>query len=574
MNQKKSTNIFRFLFNLLSKKERQLTLKTFFLIVINSFVDIFSISILIPLLYTVNKTTISEKTISGILHFFSFKTFESFQLFLIVFLILTYILKVSLNIFTNYKVNQFSFQISANISKRNYTKELNSKFESFSSKNSNDIVRNVIVIPHEFANLVLIPALQFLNELIVTSIIILGILIYNPIVFLICLAALIPGVLTIVFYINKKTKAEGIKKDNFSVTHYKYIYMSIFNFMEIKLNNLNEFFINKVDYLINRFFKTLNKLMVFESLPYKIIEFSSILIISSILFFYCFILDMQADVFNILIIYAAAAFRLLPSVNRILSAVVKIKGAMYIKNKFESNNYIKEENNLNEPEVLVKNNKINTFKDVISVENVYFSYGKDQILRNVSFKIKKLDLIKFTGPSGSGKTTLINIIAQIISNYKGSILVDGKLINQKNSKSWQKLISYVPQNFYIRDGTIKENVAFGIEEERINNNLVIDCLLKAELMEKVNKFGDGIDEKINEEGRNLSGGQRQRLAIARALYKQPEILIFDEATSALDNKTEESIFKTLKKLNKSGMTILIITHKKNHNFEYTREVNL
>lgn len=181
------------------------------------------------------------------------------------------------------------------------------------------------------------------------------------------------------------------------------------------------------------------------------------------------------------------------------------------------------------------------------------------VLQDISFTIPKGKFVGIIGPSGAGKTTFVDILLGLLEPTSGKITVDGVDIFS-NIRGWQANLAYVPQSIYLIDGTIKENIALGVAEDEIDNELINKVLHMAELYDFVYSQPDNINTNVGERGVKLSGGQRQRIGIARALYQQPEVLILDEATSALDNETEKSITDTILKL-KGKITIIAIAHR-------------
>lgn len=187
-------------------------------------------------------------------------------------------------------------------------------------------------------------------------------------------------------------------------------------------------------------------------------------------------------------------------------------------------------------------------------------YNKEKsILKNVNIKIKKGQSIAFIGQSGGGKTTLVDIILGLLKPAKGKVLVDGVDI-RNNLPKWRSKIGYIPQNTYLINGTIRDNVAFGKEEGQINDDLVWKAVEQAQLKEFIMGLPDNIYYEIGERGGKLSGGQKQRLGIARALYRNPELLVLDEATSALDGETEAGLMDTINHFY-GEKTIIIIAHR-------------
>ena len=186
--------------------------------------------------------------------------------------------------------------------------------------------------------------------------------------------------------------------------------------------------------------------------------------------------------------------------------------------------------------------------------------GTEEVaLSAVTFSIGKGDSIGIVGSSGAGKSTLIDLLLGLLEPTEGSILVDGRDIGE-NKRGWRAIIGFVPQNFYILDDTVRRNVAFGVDDEEIDEARIAQALAVAHVQEFVAGLPDGLETMLGEGGSRLSGGQRQRIAIARALYKNPDILVFDEATSALDNETEADIAAALRSL--AGVkTMIIIAHR-------------
>jgi ATP-binding cassette, subfamily B, bacterial PglK len=254
---------------------------------------------------------------------------------------------------------------------------------------------------------------------------------------------------------------------------------------------------------------------------------------------------------------ALGAQKLLPALQQIYYSYSTIKGA--------KSSFIDVLNLLNQPlshgtsQHLIKPIP---FKQEIVFKNLNFRYAKDTpwILKNVNLSFKKGETIGFIGVTGSGKSTLLDILMGLLIPTSGELLIDGVTITQENRRAWQMHISHVPQSIYLADGTIQENIAFGVEPEKIKEHKVAQAAQQAKIAEMINNLKNKYKAFVGERGVQLSGGQRQRIGIARALYKDSNILIFDEATSALDNQTEQQIMQQIAQL-KNEKTIFIIAHR-------------
>lgn len=261
--------------------------------------------------------------------------------------------------------------------------------------------------------------------------------------------------------------------------------------------------------------------------------------------------------------FAVAAFRILPSLGRISSSfnqfIFCIPGINDTYDNFKEvrenkKNFEREEKKLN---VKGKNN----FSDRVSVENITWKYpGADNnVLENVSFDIKKGQAVAFVGKSGAGKTTLADVILGLLVPQSGCVKIDGINIEEIPEER-SKLVGFVPQNVNLLDDTVRRNVAFGIKDEEIDDELVWKALEQAQLKDVIEESPNGLDTEIGERGIRFSGGQRQRFAIARALYNDPDILILDEATSALDTETETAVMEAIDAL-QGQKTLIIIAHR-------------
>lgn len=262
-----------------------------------------------------------------------------------------------------------------------------------------------------------------------------------------------------------------------------------------------------------------------------------------------------------LILYAAfflaAMFRLIPSVSRIQYSLVLVRGMLYVFERLcsdlESIPAERIEPAPGAPDL--------HFEHALNLEHVTFRYAPDRppVFEDFSLSVKRLECVAIVGRTGVGKTTLIDLIMGFLTPESGRVAADGEDIRE-NLRSWRSRIGYVPQNIFLFDDTVRANVAFGEEPDRIDDARVRKALEMAQIADFVDSLPDKLDTRLGEFGTRISGGQRQRLAIARALYQEPELLILDEATSALDDETEAALIDALKVL-KGKLTILMVAHR-------------
>jgi ATP-binding cassette, subfamily B, bacterial PglK len=325
--------------------------------------------------------------------------------------------------------------------------------------------------------------------------------------------------------------------------------------IEIKLYQKTNFFIKKFTESISREFKSIVFYEIFSKVPRQIIELLIITLICFAIYFSSNIGINVKDVISIILLYFFAAMRIYPSINNIvIFRLTLVQNQISIKKICHD---IKNESQLSE-NIDHDYEKYN-FEDSIKIKNLSFEYpGREITLSNINFEIKKNEIIGLVGITGSGKSTLVKIIMGLFEPTDGEILIDNNHL--KNIKyKWQKNFSYIPQNFYILDDTILENILFGVDKKEVDNKLLQETLKFTSLDKFINELPEKINTTVGPNGKKLSGGQLQRLAIARAMYKNRNILVFDEATNSLDKKTEGEILDKIYRL-KGSKTIIIISH--------------
>jgi ABC-type multidrug transport system fused ATPase/permease subunit len=272
----------------------------------------------------------------------------------------------------------------------------------------------------------------------------------------------------------------------------------------------------------------------------------------------------RSQIFAFVSVFAAAAFKLLPTISRLVQncqtiifnkpAVSLMHAELVLGQEYSISNIITNSTDPTTP-------YLSRGKD-ITLSDLTFHYEKDDkpSLEAINLNIDANKSTAIIGTSGAGKSTLINCILGLVYPTTGTISVDGQTITENNLAIWQKNIGYVPQEIYLTDGSLRENIAFGLSKADIEEELIQDALRKSQLKDFIASLPEGLDTVVGERGIRLSGGQRQRIGIARALYNDPAVLVLDEATSALDEKTESEVMDEILEL-RNGKTIIVIAHR-------------
>ena len=304
--------------------------------------------------------------------------------------------------------------------------------------------------------------------------------------------------------------------------------------------------------------------VVCSEFPAYIIEGSCVTVIFAIICVRVIYGGVSDELIPVLASFVVAAFRVLPAIGKMTSEYSSIN---YYYAGLDSvyRNFKEVCNETDELITIMDSESVEerelSFEKHIRLEDIVFFYDENQnkIINHLNLTINKGEAIAFVGPSGSGKTTLSDIILGLLRTQSGKILVDEQNIMDAPF-AWSKMVGYVSQTMYLVDDTIRVNVAFGVDEEDIDDNRVWECLRRAQLDEYVMKMEMGIYTTVGDRGMRISGGQRQRIAIARALYHNPQILVLDEATSALDNDTEKAVMESIDAL-QGEITMIIVAHR-------------
>lgn len=366
----------------------------------------------------------------------------------------------------------------------------------------------------------------------------------------------------------KKIQKMGKVLREVNAEQMKYVTQAVNGIKEFSVMQKRSFFVDKYEEAYDKKIKADIKYNFTLEYPARIIETTCIVGLFAVI---CFRLIVGIDIVDFIAklgAFAVAAFKILPSISAIsqyMTGIIYFKPSLVgiydnifsaeeyndMLEKYYSNNKILDE------EVQGKKN----FKQILEVDNVSWKYksSKEYIFQKLNLSIIKGESVAFIGTSGAGKTTLADMILGLLPPQEGKIMMDGTNIYAIPQR-WSEIISYVPQNVYMIDDTIKSNIALGSEERDIDDELIWEVLEKAQLKEYIQGLPEGVNTIVGERGMKLSGGQKQRIAIARALYTRPQILVLDEATSALDSETEEAVMQAIETLHGS-ITMIIVAHR-------------
>lgn len=483
---------------------------------------------------------------------------EQFMAVLGTLLIVVYIVKNMYVAYMNDLMYKFTYRSQKELAGRLLKAYMKQPYSYFLTHNSADLIRNLNQDTVYFFETVL-ACLQFIAEVTVcimlgATLLMMDVTITIGVVLLLALFAL-----TVYRMLKRSLEKKGMECRSFRAEMNKWILQATGGIKEIKILNKEPFFIEKYNAVYKQYAEDYRKYKMYAFLPKPLME---ALCVCALLLIVVVKIVNGADMsyfIPILSVFAVAAFRLLPSFNRITTYISQI---MFNKSSVDAiYDDLQQMENVEISEMDRGDLAEIPFNKEIRVNNVTFQYpsAEEAVFENINFTIPKGKSVAFIGPSGAGKTTLADIILGVLTAQEGEILVDDSVIYTQFG-NWHKKIGYIPQTIYLMDDTIRSNIAFGIDEGNISEELIDAAIEGAQLKEFINTLPEGLDTVIGERGIRLSGGQRQRIGIARALYTNPEILVLDEATSALDNDTESAVMEAIDNL-AGSKTLLIIAHR-------------
>jgi ABC-type bacteriocin/lantibiotic exporter with double-glycine peptidase domain len=531
------------------------------LIFIGVFFEILGISILIPII-----NFLSTTTQSNYLNFYAFKlNVARFSKELVVFyyfigIFIFYSIKFLFFYFLNKRQSKFISSLNKWTSLFFYEKYLNEDYETHLEKNPNKLIFNIQTEVSLFVDIIK-SKLFLYSEIAVIISMILILFLVQPLGTISISMFLFISSYIYALYQKKSTKTLGEKKQKYDILRYRFLTEGINGYKELVIHDSSKKYINSFLEYNNKFSESTSKFYFLSQISKTFLEFISIIGLVLLVFVLLFLKIDLTQIVSILGIFLLVAFRLLPSGNRIISSIQAIRYGLPTINliAFELSN---KENKSNNSFSFETNSKaVTNNQSLISISNLSFKYNNTDklILDNISFQINKGETIGIMGKSGSGKSTLINILLCLLNPTNGNIFTNGISIFD-NPKKWRENIGYVPQNIFLIDDSIQNNIAFGLSENEIDTPKLNKSIEIAQLSEYINSLPNGINTNVGDRGIKISGGQRQRIGIARALYNDPEIIVLDEATSALDSETEKDFMNIVYEMKKSK-TMIIITHR-------------
>lgn len=542
-----------------NKKEKTRIVFILGIVIIGSFFELMGVTVFMPFIEILMDSSVvrENKYLNFFYELFGFTSEQYFLAALTGVIIFIYLFKNAFLAMEKFIIYKFCYKTQMSISTRLLNAYMNEPYTFHLSKNVAELQRSIQEDTDLFTKGI-IHILELIVELTVCGILGIYLFIVSKSIAALVLIMLVLCIGVFTTISRKYSSSLGKQSQWYKGKLYQWMNQALGGIKEVKILNREKYFITEYQKYFKSYIRCLQINRLIAEMPRYFVEascMSGILIAVLVKMFFGYN-DITVYIPQ-LAVFAVAAFRLLPSVGKIN---VHLTDSLYSLPSFELI-YHDLKAIEDAPEGRQKSEMSWKFTKEIKVENIKYHYpdSEELVIDDADLTIHKGETVAFIGSSGAGKSTLADIILGLLTPQSGKVLADGLDVHQ-HLDTWHKELGYIPQVIYLSDDTIRNNVAFGVYEDQINEKAVVEALKKAQLYEFVKSLPRGLDTLVGDRGVRLSGGQRQRIGIARALYHDPEVLVLDEATSALDNETETAVMEAIEKL--QGMkTMIIIAHR-------------
>ena len=547
-------NFLKGTFKILLKDEKILFVFSLLLILLATFFEFIGFGTLLPLVTLIIKQD-SELYSNSLINFF-FNTNDKNEIlkYLILILGISFIMKNLILLILSYFQSYFAFRVQRRVSSSLYSHYLKNDYEFHVKSDSSLLVRNVLKEVDQFTS-GMVSITILISELFLISSIGIILFIFNPLLTISSITIISIYAYTYQSLTKKFTQKLGIERQKLDGKRFKEVQESLNSIFDIKTYKSESFFIKRFD-IYNYLLCNTSKFQTFiQSVPRITIEIMMVVVLTLLMIY--FIKDNNIfDIFPTLTIFVAVAFRLMPSTTRILSSLQVVRftlPSLKILVQEISTNNISSKNN---SKIILK------IGDIIAVNSLTFKYSNEskKLINNLNLSFKIGESVGIFANSGSGKSTLIKIILGLIKPNNGTFTLNNNVIKIHNNDSWIYNFACVNQNFNLLDDTIENNITFGTSS-KTNKIRLKEVIRMSKLENFIKNLPNGLNTLVGEKGSLISGGEKQRIAIARALYRNPKILVFDEATNSLDENTEKDIINMIYSL-KNHFSLIIISHNK------------
>lgn len=549
----------REIWGLIPKEYRRGCLRVAAMVPVSAILNLVGVAALIPvMLLVVDSGKLKASFLGQAAEWFNISIGDDFSVFIVLAVLAVLILKSALSLLMSNYQSRFLLSLYRNLSSSLFVALYSRGLVYIKNHNSARMAFNVTGVCNNFVMGYLGGWMGLFGEIAFILLLFAALMFYSAKATLMAVCAFIPVMFIYLLAVRKPLKEMSKKENDIRREQNKLLYETFRGYSEVQVNDA-------FPIIKQRFVKGLNDISSFQirkrllqSVPSYLLELSVLVVVAVMLLFSIKINDTEDLVF--LGVFAVALLKLLPAAKSVVGAISALNATEYTKEVIADIKAPTMFTAIHDSDVQAME-----FNSSIDVKNVSFQFDDDDnpVFENLSFQIHKGSRFGIKGRTGSGKTTLFNILLGLYQPTDGEVLIDGVPLTMENLASWHKIIGYVPQDVFVADESILENVALGMDKSQIDREKAMRALEQASLGDFVRSLPNGIDTMKGEAGAKMSGGQRQRLGIARALYKDASVLFFDEATSSLDTQTEREVNEAIQKLSDTHkeLTIIVISHR-------------
>ncbi len=462
-------------------------------------------------------------------------------------------------IFASWLQQKFTWDVSYQLGMRLLRVYLRKSYGFFLTHNTSELLTNLVVEVGKVTTGVLTPLCELIAQIIVSLLIFTLLIIVNPTIALVTLSVL--GVAYVLVYFARRRYLTRLGKERISLNQFRFVNLKelLEGIKTFRVYGVQDFFYRRYDVVSERFSQIQPRVHLVSITPRHVVEIFAFGGVIVLLLFLISRGQSLQQVLPMLTLYVLAGYRLLPALQKIYGAAIKLR------HTFPTIEVLKKDLQKDVPlqQSAPIKNPISDFSAYLKLENISFHYedASPAVISDLNVVIPKGKTIAFVGSTGSGKTTLVDLMTGLLHPQKGHIKIDDHVLSVDNALTWQRQIAYVPQEVFLFDDSVQRNIAIGQYDEEVNQKHLEKATQVANIHNFIcNELPEGYQTIIGEQGVRLSGGQRQRLGLARALYRQPKVLILDEATSALDSITESAVIDSLRVFSED-LTVIVIAHR-------------
>lgn len=548
------------LLNLLTVTERFRAFGLILLFVIMALLDAISVASIMPFMMVISNPTLieSHSVLSKIYLYFNFTERETFTLFLGGAVLTTFIISMCFKIFTTYHQSHFILTLEYTLGERLIKQYLDQPYSWFLTRNSSELSKNLLSEINLIIGGVITPLMNLITQIFAALTILTLVFLANHKLAIIVFITLGTSYWIVHLLINKNIRTIGEKRFFDNTKRYQVVAEAFNAIKDIKISNLESIYLEHFSVFSKSYVKNHTTFQIISNIPRFVLE---TIAIGGMILVMLYLLSGYKGMENalpVVALYGMAGYRLMPAFQQIYGSVVTLTFSKPALNSLYSD-YMgtKQDAPINS-----SIQEFGSIKQKIDLNNVTFFYpGTTQpALRDVKIEFPANKTIGIVGSSGSGKSTIIDLTLGLLKPNQGVVEVDGINLNKLNTSEWYKRIGYVPQNIMLIDNTLAANIAFGVDPKFVDKASLDRAARIANLHHFIHKLPMAYETMVGEHGIRLSGGERQRIAIARALYHNPQLLVFDEATSALDRITEKAVMEAVNNL-KNKLTLIIVAHR-------------